>query len=311
VQVVAAGMKLLVFCNPKAGHGDVPKDRLLRDLQRAGHEVEWLDKGQRKLSEVLPGPFEAVVVVGGDGSVGAVGRKLAGRPVPIAVVPAGTANNIARALGATSANLIHMLADGRTVPFDVGTVDGLGEPRRFLEGVGLGAFADTAALLSARPDEGVSSREDELSRDLHVLEERVRRLEPCACRLEFGGREYGGHVVLVEVTIGGTVGPNLQLSPDAEPGDGLLDIVLVDIAERDDLLGFLSARRRGESPAPSFLTARTPRATLSVPGGRCVHVDGDTVDVAEPVELRIDIEPAALRFFSARERVKDKERGTE
>jgi diacylglycerol kinase (ATP) len=295
-------MKLLVYHNPNAGHGDVPKDVLIEQLQRSGHEVAWLEKnGDASLDAALAQPLDAVVVVGGDGSVGAVGRKLAGRPVPIGILPAGTANNIASSLGATPDNLIDLLASGRTTAFDVGWVEGLGKRRRFLEGVGLGAFAEAAALLAARGDDrSVEGRADELARDLRVLAEHVRRLEPCECALELDGREITGAFLMIEVTIGGLIGPNLRLSAGAVPSDGLLDVTLVEVAERSELLAFVTAGPGREAVSPTFGTIRAHRVRLQLPGGRDVHVDGETLRLDGLRDLRIGIEPAALRFFAVR-----------
>jgi diacylglycerol kinase (ATP) len=292
-------MKLLVYHNPNAGHADVPRDVLRERLQRAGHDVIWVQKnGDTQLDLALAQPLDAVVVVGGDGSVGTVGRRLAGRPVPIGIVPAGTANNIATSLGATAGNLVERLAAGRTTAFDVGCVEGLGKPRRFLEGVGLGAFAETAALLSARGDDaGVESRDDELARDVRVLVERARRLEACECALDLDGREIAGRFLMVEVTIGGVIGPNLRLAA-ATHGDGLLDVTLVDEAERDDLVAFVTAHARGQAGPARLTTARARRVRLALPGGRNIHLDGDTIDFDGPADLRIGIQPAALRFLA-------------
>ncbi|MBA3884937.1 MAG: NAD(+)/NADH kinase [Acidobacteria bacterium] len=295
-------MKLLVFHNPNAGYDEVPKDLLLTELQRAGHEVVWIQKGgPRKLSDVLTQPFEAVVVVGGDGSVATVGRKLARRGIPIAVLPAGTANNIASLLGATRENLLRLLAGSQTVPFDVGLVDGIGPTRRFLEGVGIGAFAETVAILSAREADApqlVEDREEELDRDLHVLAELVRRIDPCPCQLEFDGDEVSGEFLMIEVTNAGMIGPNLRLSAGAVPCDGLLDVTLVDVAEREELLTFLGARRQHIERAPPFTIRLARRVRLRLPSGRSLHIDGEAIECNEAVDLRIGIEPAALRFFA-------------
>jgi diacylglycerol kinase (ATP) len=295
-------MKLLVYHNPNAGHADVARDVLLGQLQRAGHDVTWVQKnGDTALDDALAQPPDAVVVVGGDGSVGALGRRLVGRDVPIGIVPSGTANNIATGLGARADNLLELLADGHTVGFDVGRLEGLGSSRRFLEGVGLGAFAEAAALLSARADAmAVEGRADELSRDLHVLAERVRRLDPCRCALAVEGHEIAGEFLLIEVTVGGVIGPNLRLAPGAVTGDGLLDVTVVDVAERDDLLTFVTARARGEEATSPFPARRARRVRLELPGGRDLHVDGETFSFDEPRDLQVDIEPAALRFFAAR-----------
>lgn len=294
-------MRLLVFHNPNAGHEEVPRETLVPELQRAGHEVLWAEKGSAQLDAGLAQPLDAVVVVGGDGSVASVGRLLAGRNIPIAILPAGTANNIASIVGATPGNLLQLLDGRRTIAFDVGVLDGIGPTRRFLEGVGFGAFAETAAILSAREDgpQTVEGRADELERDRHVLRERVLRVQPCACRLDLDGSEISGEFLMVEVTNAGVIGPNLRLSSDAVPCDGLLDVAMVDVAEREELLAFVSARNRSIEATPAFTIRQARRVTLCVPGGRSLHIDGETLEEGDPLALRIGIEPGALRLFSA------------
>jgi diacylglycerol kinase family enzyme len=49
------------------------------------------------------------------------------------------------------------------------------------------------------------------------------------------------------------LGPNLPLAPDADPGDGLLDVVLVRSHDRDALAAYVAARLRGEHlPSPAL-----------------------------------------------------------
>ena len=55
---------------------------------------------KKNLEDCLDGDFgDAVIVAGGDGTVGKVAKRLAGTDVPLVVLPTGTANNIARSLG--------------------------------------------------------------------------------------------------------------------------------------------------------------------------------------------------------------------
>jgi diacylglycerol kinase (ATP) len=294
-------MRLLIFHNPDAGHEDLPRHLLVERLQRARHEVVWVEKGSVELRTVLAEPFDAVVVAGGDGSVASVGRELAGRGIPIAILPSGTANNTASIVGATSENLLQLLESGKTISFDLGTLESPLGSRRFLEGVGLGAFAEAAAILAAHgggpfaPDD----RDAELARDRRVLGECVGRSPGYECRVTLDEKEIVGTWLLVEVTNAGVTGPNLRLSGDAVPYDGLLDVVTVDVTEREALLAFVRAHQRRVEAVPPLTVHRARRVTVRVPAHRPFHVDGETLESAEPIDLRIGIEPGALRFFAA------------
>jgi diacylglycerol kinase (ATP) len=293
-------MRLLIFHNPDAGHEDVPRHVLVERLQRARHEVVWVDKGSVELSAVLAEPFDAVVVAGGDGSVASVGRELAGRGIPIAILPSGTANNIASIVGATSGNLLQLLERGKTISFDLGTLESPLASGRFLEGVGLGAFAEAAAIVSGRGDgpRAPDDRDAALARDRDVLGECVRHSPGYECRLTLDEKEFVGTWLLVEVTNAGVIGPNLRLSGDAVPYDGLLDVVTVDVAEREALMTFVLAHQQQVAAVRPLTVHRARRVTVHVPARRPFHIDGKTLESAEPIDLRIGIEPGALRFFA-------------
>jgi diacylglycerol kinase (ATP) len=295
-------MRVLVFHNPSAGHAELSRDALTGALQRAGHDVRWFEKGEGKLSEALAEPFDTVVVAGGDGSVGAVGRELAARPLPIAILPAGTANNLAKILGATHENLIQRLADGRVVSFDLGAIEGSISRQLFLEGVGRGPFADTVALLDfLEHRQSPAGREDELMRDLHALRESVLTSDTCECRIDLDGQEVRGEFVMVEITNAGVIGPNLQLSPGAVPFDGLLDVFLVDASEREELLKLVIERRENSPPTTTFRTRRARRVRFRGPAGQQLHIDGKQLRHEGAMDLRITLEPSALQFYVPRD----------
>lgn len=290
-------MRILVVHNPDAGHDRLSRSDLAADLQRAGHAVSWCDTRDGTLAASLRGKFDTVVVAGGDGSVGAVGRALAGRTLPIAILPAGTANNLASALGATRENLIATLAGGRVVPFDVGVIEGSPGRRLFLEGVGRGPFADTVALFERlRHTRQTNGRDDELERDREAMRASVRRSHACACRIACDGEEIADDFVMVEITNAGVIGPNLRLSPGAVPFDGLLDIFLVRADEREALMAMIP-RKANAPPAPTLPVRRARTVRFQAPPGQHLHIDGDLLVHDAPLDMRISLRPGALRFL--------------
>ena len=67
-------------------------------IETAGHEVVRVFDREAAMAELIDERTELVVAAGGDGTVSAAARLLSGRPVPLAILPLGTANNIARTL---------------------------------------------------------------------------------------------------------------------------------------------------------------------------------------------------------------------
>jgi diacylglycerol kinase family enzyme len=91
-------MRVSLLHNVEAGDG-LSLRQLRREIEGAGHEiVREIEKGC-ELEGVLEGRVDLIVVAGGDGTVGSAVEAFAGRGVPLAILPFGTANNIAFALG--------------------------------------------------------------------------------------------------------------------------------------------------------------------------------------------------------------------
>ena len=80
---------------PPAGDEQHAGEDLVERLEAVGYEAR-LVSDRKKLDRQLEDPGELVVVAGGDGSVKAVALALAGRGIPMAILPMGTANNIAK-----------------------------------------------------------------------------------------------------------------------------------------------------------------------------------------------------------------------
>ena len=92
--------------NPVAGDEQHDGDDLLEELGSAGYDARLVagkKKLEKKLEKVLEDPGELVVVAAGDGGVRRVALALAGREIPMAILPTGTANNIAKSLGVSGA----------------------------------------------------------------------------------------------------------------------------------------------------------------------------------------------------------------
>ncbi len=76
-----------------------------------------------------------------------------GKHTPLAVLPMGTANNVANALGVADRPLDQLIAGwngARRMKFDVGAASGPWGSTYFIEGLGLGIFTETMARLDAR-----------------------------------------------------------------------------------------------------------------------------------------------------------------
>src|SRR5262249_23951341 len=141
-------MRVTLIHNPDAGDGDrLTADALVAQVRRAGHQVVYQSVKEENWHTVLEKPADLVAVAGGDGTV----RKAVchiKRPLPIALLPSGTANNISKTLGLADIPLQELIegwAAGQCLKFDVPLVDSPWGQEIFIEALGIGLFAQVMA----------------------------------------------------------------------------------------------------------------------------------------------------------------------
>jgi diacylglycerol kinase (ATP) len=111
-----------------------------------------------------------------------------------------------------------------------------------------------------------------------------------------GTREtQSGDLVMATVGNGRTYGGGIPICPDADPSDGLLDLVLVRPAGRLRLLRLLPRVYRGtHGGVPEVSIRRVRSVRLSSPGVTA-YADGDPIGA---LPLTVDVVPGALTIFT-------------
>lgn len=270
-------MHVTLLHNPKAGDGELTRDDLVRALVAAGHAVTYQSTKEKGMDTALAEPGDLVLVAGGDGTVRKAAGHLIGRAIPLALLPLGTANNIAKTLELSDSvqAAIARLADAPRVALDAGIAKGAWGETHFLEGVGLGVFPITMCLANTRSDNRAAREEHDdrgLTRDLRYLAAVLRRMRPQAWQIEADGQDLSGEYYVCEVMNIRSVGPNLWLAPEADPTDGYFDLVLVGENERPRLRHYLAARVAGHE-AEMYLPTHRVRQVTIVAAGAEVHID--------------------------------------
>lgn len=300
-------MRVTLIHNSGAGDSsDQPGGKSLEALIRnAGHEVLYQPADDDTWAGVLDEPADVVAVAGGDGTVGRIAKKLIGRRIPIAPLPLGTANNISKTLGLTELTLDEIVSGwdlARRVSFDAGVARGPWGSRYFVEGVGVGLFARTiSAADESKTLALLTDRKAKVAYALQMLRERLVRSSPRALNLTIDGKDASGEYVLFEAMNMEFVGPNLYLAPDIRPADGLLDVVLVSVAERKKLQDSLTDWQDGELSHPDLPRQRARLIELEW-NGFDVHFDDEAwpdekAEAPALTHITLTVERDALSFL--------------
>ena len=284
------------MCNPTTL--DDPEG-LRTELKRrdATSGLIWLettqeDPGAGQTRQALDAGVERVLVCGGDGTVAECAGVLAGTGVPMALVPTGTGNLLARNLGLP---LDIPTALDQALGATVRTLDLLeADGRRFAVMAGLGFDA----ALIRDTDEQAKQSHGWAAYFLGGL--RALRNTP---RVRYKVRVDDGrphHVRALGVLIGnvGELQGGTAVLPDADPSDGLLDVIVLKPRGWADVLGLAwRILRRHPNDGPQAMIRRGRR--VEVRAGRAAPVEFDGEYAGEHKTLTVTVLPGAIAICGA------------
>jgi diacylglycerol kinase (ATP) len=259
--------------------------------ERPGHLIELAEQAAR-------GGAELVVAVGGDGTVNeaANGVLRAGGSTEIAVVAIGTGMDFGRTYGipVRFEDAVRTARDGKTRTIDVGRVtysawDG-GEAERYV--VNVGSVGMSAAV--ARRANGMSKVAGGRATFFYALTRVFFEWKNTNVTVDFdGGRHREGRMHDVIVANGQYHGGAMWLAPDAQPDDGLFDVVLIgDITKRDFMTTAPKIYRGTYLSHPKVELVRSRAVAVDAPERLPIELDGEQVGTTP---VRFEVVPGALR----------------
>jgi diacylglycerol kinase family enzyme len=245
------GVRVLLLHNPTAGDDSPTADDLVGILRRAGFSVDYLPTDDPALQRRLTDPVDLLAVAGGDGTVAVVLAQLDGGTAPLTILPLGTANNLARALGIAADDglpaLVAGLRQGRQVPLKFGQSSGPWGRQRFFESAGFGAIARALGPVNASK---VPSAE-KIPQGRRAMKQVFRELRPARLAISLDGRRTEEELLMLELTRIASIGPKLCIAPPADPGDDFLHVACLPTSSRAKMVEWLDDPESG--PAPLLL----------------------------------------------------------
>lgn len=290
-------MNVWILCNERAGRG-LAAGEVREIVEAAGHDVLGVSKRyvERISTEAA---LDLVVAAGGDGTVAMAAEVAFSTQAALAILPLGTANNIARSLGLDGAphELAAAWSTARRVPFDLARAQAASKQWLVVEGVGGGLVP--AGIEKARADQKQQderSASAEVAAAVRAFREALVGLEERSFTLAIDGTRIADEFLLVEILNIASVGPNLEFAPDASPSDGYLDVVMAHERHRDQLLAYLDHQAAGEAPRLSLPHCRAH--TVIIETCRELHIDDEGVDTRDLEKISIEIIPQAITVLA-------------
>lgn len=247
------------------------------------------------------GEVNLVVVAGGDGTVFEVAESLIGQDLPLTILPIGTANNLAHSLGmdAELKDLVAGWEGAANRPLDAAIIQHHKGRGVFFESAGFGLFTEAMCLAMSHAKTGERfSAEERFERDFRFLRRLAHTFPAHPCMVEVDGDRHEEPVLLCEVMNTRQIGSRLVLAPEANPGDGLLDLIMVTERDRELLSEFLE-RKPSDDHLPHLPTRRGKHFRLTTSAER-IHI-GDGIEQvppgAEPWVLDVEVQPGAVRVL--------------
>ncbi|PRY47549.1 diacylglycerol kinase [Geodermatophilus tzadiensis] len=288
-----------VLVSPAAGRGRARtvSGAVLDVLRRRGlrpHLLPAADRAgaERAAADAVAAGTGAVVAVGGDGTAHAALQAVAGTATPLAVVPAGSGNDLALALGvppepvAAAAAAAADLREGAVRTLDAGRTAG-----RWW-----------ATVLCCGFDSAVTDRAARLRwprgprrYDVAILAE-LARLRPREVTLTLDGVPRTLPVTLVAVGNTAWYGGGMRVCPTADPADGRLDVTVVGPVSRRELVRTRPRLTHGTHVEhPAVAVHRAARVELAGTG-LTTWADGEPVAALPVVAEAV---PGALRVVGS------------
>ena len=286
-------MKTLLIVNPHSGtsrgkeHIVEAAREILPDLEVAytehrGHASELATDAARR-------GFEAVVAVGGDGTVNETARALCNTGVIMGVVPAGSGNGLARHLSIpmNPVEALKVVAEGRHETCDFCTAN----HKPFFCTFGVGFDAAVSSRFAATPDQRG------LVNYVRSAVQEFVRFKPDKYTIS---TELGTHTeraFIVACCNASQYGNNAFIAPKASITDGLMDVTVVHKGTwLSHALSGLEIITGALHNSPRVHTFRSAHVTIQRPTEGPVHLDGEPDQMGTVIDVRCH--PGGLKVFS-------------
>jgi YegS/Rv2252/BmrU family lipid kinase len=294
----------IFLVNPASANGATAKrwpnlHRRARDLGLDGEQLLSERPGHlTELARSAAAEGRLLVVVGGDGTLNEVVNGIAGTDAEVAVLPNGTGQDFGRTHGIPTRfdDAVRVALTGRPQAVDLGRATYRGpdgaEASRVFANVGSVGMSGAVARRANSMSKALGGR----ATFYYALVREFVAWKNTEVTVAFEGGERRGPMHDVIVANGRWHGGGMKLAPDANPADGVFDIVLIgDVSKLDFVTTSPKLYHGGHVGHHKVEVVRSATVDVGAAEDLPLELDGE---VAGTTPARFEIMPGALRLRS-------------
>lgn len=299
--MISQKKKVLFIVNPKSG----TQDKLFLEsfiTESINHKLisyiiqytEYSKHAVTLTKDAVEKKFDAVIAVGGDGTINEVSQGLFGSDTALGIIPNGSGNGLAHYLEIPMnvKNAIDIINEFCIIPIDTAVLNN----NLFVSVAGLGFDAMVAHNFARSKKRGFLSY-------FRIIFRKYFKYKPKTYRLIFDGKEIKRKAMMITCANSNQYGFNTVISPTAKINDGLIDVCIIEkipIIETPLLSILLFLKKIDISNHIEII--KTSEITIIQTKKRAAHVDGDPIITEKNVNIRVNenslkvIVPASVRL---------------
>jgi diacylglycerol kinase (ATP) len=283
--------------NPTSGREEIKRrlPDILQRLERGGLETSThatIGEGDATLAaaEAVERGFDIVIAAGGDGTLYEVINGLAEKPnrPPLGILPLGTTNDFARALGIPKhwEFAVDLILQQHTRAIDVGKVNN----RYFINIAGGGSLTELTYEVPSK----LKTMIGQLAYYMKGLE-KLPRLRPIELHIRADSLELDEEVMMFLICNSNSVGGFERLAPEASLDDGMLDVLVLRKCNLADFIRIVSTALRGEHlNDPHVIHFKASSLQVTSPDYVQINLDGE---LGGTLPCQFSVLPTHLRIF--------------
>ncbi|BDG33580.1 diacylglycerol kinase [Parageobacillus thermoglucosidasius] len=253
---------------------------MLERLEKAGYETSChattgAGDATEAARKAVEREFDLVVAAGGDGTINEVVNGIADqdhRP-KLAIIPVGTTNDFARAIGVPRSieGACDVITRGEAVPIDIGSVTNEGKTRYFINIAGGGRLTELTYEVPSK----LKTVLGQLAYYLKGME-MLPSIKATEARIEYDGKLFEGEIMLFLVSLTNSVGGFEKLAPDSSLNDGMFDLIILKKTNLAEFIRLVTLAARGEHiNDPHLIYTKANRIKVTSPNNMQLNLDGE------------------------------------